>query len=199
MRAYRASAAAAYWAACFEHSPNTTKRALSNYEAFHGLPAGKATVDNRECIPLVSSRASLSAPGHLTARLADWLLAGPPTTELEEFPLTLLPVTCSFSFLYAGCCVTSPARPSRQCPVTLSTSRSSSEERMISRILAWSQTCSTVFALLPPFHRESLNLCCAHAFTEFYALGELLAVRVHICVGARRMHVVLEGCCRMLC
>ena len=41
----RASAAAAFWAACFEHSPSTTKRALSNYEAFHGLPAGKATVD----------------------------------------------------------------------------------------------------------------------------------------------------------
>jgi hypothetical protein len=43
VRAYRASAAAAFWAACFEHSPNTTKRALSNYEAFHGLPAGYAT------------------------------------------------------------------------------------------------------------------------------------------------------------
>jgi hypothetical protein len=61
-------------------------------------------------------------------------------------------------------------------------SRSSSEQTMISRILTWSQTCSTVFALLPHFI-ENLSICvCAHTF-KFYAIGELLAVRVHRCVG----------------
>ncbi len=68
--------------------------------------------------PAVINTHSLSAPGHhyLTARLADWLLAGPPTAELEEFPLTLLPVTCSFSFLYAARRVPQ-GRPTSGCSV----------------------------------------------------------------------------------
>jgi hypothetical protein len=63
---------------------------------------------------------------------------------------------------------------------------------MISLNMTWSQTCSTVFALLPPFHGESLDMC----------------LRTHIQVlWHRRAHAwpfvcaadsVGGGCCRVL-
>ena len=125
-------------------------------------------------IPLVSSRSNQSAPGHRTARFFKLAASGVGRlTGGGHSHFVAIDLQCFFSL--RRFCAASPAGQSRRCPAALkyntqdrilSSSKSSLDQRMISRILTWSQTCSTVFALLPPFHQESLTLCCAHTFTE---------------------------------